>query len=68
MLKFKRLNTLKCAKENNIPIYIVDIIRQTTLEKNIKAANKYNYTKSELMTHLLMNITKILEMTIKEEK
>ena len=68
MLKFKRLNVIECAKKYNVPIYSLDIARQTTIERNIKEANKYHYTKDELTTYLLFNFAKILDMTIKEEE
>ena len=65
-MKFKRANIMEISKKINIDYIYLDILRQTTIERLVKRANKINLKSEQLKRIILQNTKNMLDIIIIE--
>lgn len=65
-MKFKRANIMEISKKINIDYIYLDILRQTTIERLVKRANKNNLKSEQLKRIILQNTKNMLDIIIIE--
>ncbi len=68
MLKFKRVNTMKLARQTGEWVYDLDILRQTTIERLVEHYSQGdNVTKVQLKTYIKSRVNLLLDLMIQED-
>lgn len=68
MIKFKQQNIQKLTDKLSCNYYMLDILRQTSINKLVDFANKNDITAEQLKAYILKNTKFLLDLMIKEEK
>lgn len=64
MIIFRRQNIIELAKETETSYLALDILRQTTIERLVKLANKNNMSKEQLKYLLKANTQNLIDLMI----
>lgn len=64
MIKFKRQNIMQLAKETETSYLALDLLRQTTIERLVKIANKNNMSEEDFKNLLKTNTQNLIDLMI----
>lgn len=67
-IKFKQQNIQKLTDKLSCNYYMLDILRQTSINRFVDFANKNGITAEQLKAYILKNTKFLLDLMIKENK